>query len=165
MAKFYFEYQISSHFFTIVEENGYITRITLNGETYCAEKKETPLINKTVSELKEYFAGNRKEFTIPIYLSGTPFEKEVYKALQKIPYGQSLSYSALAILINRSSKACRAIGNACHKNPLLIVIPCHRVVGKNNLGGFFYDLNLKKQLLVHEQNHTKQLLSTRKHNT
>lgn len=82
-----------------------------------------------VAELIEYFEGQRKIFTLPIDIKGTPFQLSVWKALREIPYGQTYSYSDIAELIQRP-KSVRAVGAAIGANPVLITIPCHRVIGK-----------------------------------
>lgn len=78
--------------------------------------------------------------------SGTAFQKSVWEILATIPYGQTYSYKEVATLLNKNN-ASRAVGNACEKNNLLILIPCHRVVGKHDLGGFALDLKIKQFLL------------------
>lgn len=102
-------------------------------------------------ELIEYMEGKRKEFTMPLDLHGTPFQQSVWKALQEIPFGQTVSYSDIAERI-QNPKSVRAVGAAIGANPLLITVPCHRVIGKNgNLTGFRGGLDMKKQLLALEQ--------------
>ncbi|MCG7343793.1 methylated-DNA--[protein]-cysteine S-methyltransferase [Sporosarcina sp. ACRSL] len=102
-------------------------------------------------ELIDYMEGRRKEFTMPLDLHGTPFQQSVWKALQEIPYGQTVSYSDIADRI-QNPKSVRAVGAAIGANPLLITVPCHRVIGKNgNLTGFRGGLEMKKQLLALEQ--------------
>ncbi|CZE48532.1 methylated-DNA--[protein]-cysteine S-methyltransferase [Campylobacter geochelonis] len=88
-----------------------------------------------LSELEEYFKGNLKEFKTKIYIKGTKFQQDVYKALLEIPYGQICSYKDIATKIGKV-KACRAVGSANAKNSIPIIIPCHRVVGKNGFGGY-----------------------------
>ncbi|MFS0690635.1 methylated-DNA--[protein]-cysteine S-methyltransferase [Sporosarcina sp. 179-K 8C2 HS] len=98
-------------------------------------------------ELIDYVEGKRKEFTIALDLHGTPFQRSVWKALLEIPYGQTVSYSDIAERI-QNPKSVRAVGAAIGANPLLITVPCHRVVGKNgSLTGFRGGLEMKKQLL------------------
>ena len=100
-----------------------------------------------ITYLDEYFAGTRREFMTPAVTGGTPFQRRVWQALMQIPYGQTVSYSELADRIG-STRGCRAVASACHRNPLPIVIPCHRVVGKNgSLTGYAGGLNIKKFLL------------------
>ena len=100
-----------------------------------------------MKELKEYSLGKRKKFDVPLDINGTTFQKQVWNALLKIPYGKTISYMEVATLIARP-KAARAVGTACGKNNIPIIIPCHRVLATNNkLGGFSGGLNIKKQLL------------------
>jgi len=104
-------------------------------------------INELETQLKEYFEGKRKEFTIPLVIEGTPFQKEVWTALQAIPYGATHSYKEQSIAIGMP-KAVRAVANANGKNPISIVIPCHRVIGSNGtLTGYGGGLWRKKFLL------------------
>lgn len=111
-----------------------------------------PLSNKIVSELNHYLKDPSFQFTIPLKISGTPFQQTVWNELLKIPVGMTRSYGELAKTLGTSA---RAIGNACRNNPIPIFIPCHRVVAKNNIGGYCGDidghaLRIKKQLLLHE---------------
>jgi methylated-DNA-[protein]-cysteine S-methyltransferase len=103
------------------------------------------------SQLLEYFRGKRKHFNIPLNIQGTNFQKQVWKALQSIPYGQTQSYQDIAKTIN-NPKAVRAVGNANNKNPIPIIIPCHRVIAKNGtIGGFAVEISVKETLLKLEQ--------------
>jgi len=98
-------------------------------------------------QFREYFDGKRKEFSLPLHFEGTSFQKKVWKALKKIPYGETRSYEWVAREISRP-KACRAVGNAVGANPFPIVIPCHRVIRKDGrLGGYGYGAAMKKKLL------------------
>ncbi len=145
MGSFSFKYNIYSYDFYITEVDNYITSISLNKiDNY--KYQETPLIKEAQKELTEYFAGKRTTFNLPLKLTGTEFQNKVWTKLQEIPYGEVISYSALASLINHP-KSARAVGNALNKNKLLIVVPCHRVVAKHGLGGFGANLSLKIQLL------------------
>ena len=102
--------------------------------------------------MMEYFHGMRKEFSLPLAPDGTAFQKSVWTLLQQIPYGKTLSYGALAKMLDRP-KAARAVGGACHQNPIVIVIPCHRVIGSNGkLTGFGGGVALKEELLKLESN-------------
>jgi methylated-DNA-[protein]-cysteine S-methyltransferase len=104
-----------------------------------------------VAEFKEFFQGVRSSFTIPQELKGTDFQTEVWNALCEIPYGETCTYSDIAIAIQRPS-AVRAVGAAIGANPVLLTVPCHRVIGKNGkLTGFRGGLNMKEQLLKLEQ--------------
>lgn len=105
------------------------------------------LLNKAKKQIEEYILGQRKLFDIKINPEGTKFQKKVWKKLYTIPYGKTISYLKLANILNTSP---RAIGNACGKNPLLIVIPCHRVLStKKKLTGFsaMGGIATKKKLL------------------
>lgn len=102
-------------------------------------------------QLEEYFAGTRKEFSIPYIVDGTAFQQDVWKALTTIAYGKTASYKDIAETIHRE-KAMRAVGAANGKNKLNIIIPCHRVIGANgNMTGYAGGLSRKKWLLDHEQ--------------
>ena len=102
-------------------------------------------------QIMEYLEGERKDFTLSFDYNGTEFQQAVWKALCEIPYGQTKSYSDVANHINKPA-AVRAVGAAIGKNPILITVPCHRVIGKNgSLTGFRGGLEMKKQLLELEQ--------------
>lgn len=108
---------------------------------------ENKVLKETVKQLDEYFKGNRKIFDLPLSPNGTAFMQSVYKALLKIPYGKTVSYKDVAMAIG-NDKACRAVGNANNKNPIAIIIPCHRVIGHNGkLVGYAGGLDTKKALL------------------
>ena len=95
----------------------------------------------------EYFRGKAVEFNVPLSLKGSSFDLAVWKALQKIPWGSALSYGEVAASIGRP-QAARAVGGACGRNPVPIIIPCHRVLASNALvGGFSGGINIKKALL------------------
>lgn len=107
----------------------------------------TDFIKNVKLQLDEYFSGKRKIFDIKINPKGTAFQKQVWQELQKIPYGETKFYSEIAESIGNKN-AQRAIGSACNKNPILLVIPCHRVISKSgNIGGFAYGRNVKLELL------------------
>ncbi len=138
----------------IGEEAGNITEISIVTEKRNIEA-ETPLLWKAREQLAEYFVGKRQGFTLPIAPKGTDFQKEVWQALREIPYGETRSYQDVARAVG-NSLAARAVGSANHKNPILLLIPCHRVVAKNGgLGGFACGLAKKKFLLHLEQKYTK----------
>ena len=108
---------------------------------------ETALHKKAFSQLTEYFSGKRESFDLPLELRGTDFQKQVWRELMTIPYGNTASYGEIARRIGRP-KACRAVGGANHNNHLLIVVPCHRVIAADgSLGGFGCGLDIKAQLL------------------
>ncbi|RYZ91212.1 MAG: methylated-DNA--[protein]-cysteine S-methyltransferase [Proteobacteria bacterium] len=113
--------------------------------------ERSEIIERTIEQLSEYFLGQRKEFDLPLKLSGTPFQLRAWEALLKIPYGRSSSYSEQALSIEKD-KAVRAIGAANGKNAHSILIPCHRVVGKNgSLTGYAGGKEVKAALLDLEQ--------------
>lgn len=108
---------------------------------------DTPLLSAAQRELEEYFAGARRSFDLPIKMRGTDFEMRCFAAMAKIPYGVTISYGELARAAG-SPRACRAAGAACHKNPIAIIVPCHRIIGANgSLTGFGGGLKTKKFLL------------------
>lgn len=109
------------------------------------------MVEKTISQLKEYFEGTRKIFELEIEFDGTEFQKKAWQALFDIPYGKTISYKEQATKINKP-KAVRAIGGANNKNKIAIIVPCHRVVGqKGNLIGYAGGLDKKNWLLEHEK--------------
>lgn len=108
---------------------------------------ETPVAMQTINELEEYFAGKRKELGIPIRMNGTAFQIRVWNELLKIPHGSVTTYGEIAARIGKPGAA-RAVGMACNRNPLLIVVPCHRVVGQNgSLTGYVAGTDKKRMLL------------------
>ena len=122
------------------------------------EYRETATIQTAGKQIEEYLSGKRKEFDFPIALEGTEFQKKVWNILLTIPYGETRSYSWVADQLS-SPKAVRAVGMANHKNPLIIVIPCHRVIGiHGNLTGYAGGLSLKEELLYMESNEVRQQL-------
>jgi len=109
------------------------------------------VLTETCHQLTEYFVGKRKVFDLPIRLNGTPFQQLVWKGLQQIPYGNTCSYADLARLVGRH-QAARAVGNANNHNPLMIIIPCHRVVtSSGKLGGYAGGVDRKAWLLEKER--------------
>lgn len=112
---------------------------------------ETELIRETADQLEEYLSGSRKDFNVKLNPKGTAFQRKVWKALQDIPYGETRSYKQIAEAVG-NEKACRAVGMANHANPIMIIIPCHRVIGANGkLVGYGGGLELKSRLLELEQ--------------
>ncbi|MGC1468136.1 MAG: methylated-DNA--[protein]-cysteine S-methyltransferase [Sphingorhabdus sp.] len=109
------------------------------------------VLQKTVTQLSEYFAGNRRAFDVPLGPTGTQFQLRVWNALLEIPFGDTASYSQIAARIGRPS-AVRAVGSANGRNPIPIIIPCHRIIGSNGaLTGFGGGLDVKQSLLLHER--------------
>lgn len=109
--------------------------------------RENDWSRKAAEELQQYLAGRRTAFSVPPDLSGTPFQQSVWQCLREIPYGESVCYSQIAERLGKPAAA-RAVAQAIGKNPCLVMIPCHRVLGKDgSLTGFSAGLDLKKQLL------------------
>jgi len=105
------------------------------------------ILAETRKQLTQYFAGDRKKFDLPFDLTGTPFQVKAWKTLTRIPYGKTISYSEQAKAM-RKAKAFRAVGSANGKNPIPIIIPCHRVIASNGgLGGYSLGLKMKRQLM------------------
>ena len=130
--------------------DGYLVRIVFGGtdETEYTD----PVLYAVRDELNEYFAGVRREFNVPMMPEGTEFQKKVWQALIEIPYGETRSYSEIAEKVG-SPKAARAVGMANHVNPIPVIVPCHRVVGKSGkLVGYAGGLDMKTTLIELEKN-------------
>ena len=107
----------------------------------------TELSDEAFRQITEYLSGKRQKFDLPLKITGTDFQKKVYAALLDIPYGKTSSYGEIAAKTG-NPKAARAVGGACNKNPLLLAVPCHRVVGASgSLTGFAAGIEIKKKLL------------------
>jgi methylated-DNA-[protein]-cysteine S-methyltransferase len=114
-------------------------------------RRDPAPFDAVVAQLHAYFAGELTAFTIPLDLRGTPFQQSVWQALVDIPYGATTSYGKLAAELGRPG-ASRAVGLANGRNPVSIIVPCHRVVGASGtLTGYGWGLDMKRQLLDHEQ--------------
>lgn len=123
-----------------------ITHLDLTQEPLSPESNN-PVLNQAANQIKAYFDGKKVMFNLPLNPAGTPFQRAVWQALTEIPYGETRSYQDIAIAIG-NPKAVRAVGGAVNKNPIMIVIPCHRVIGKDgSLVGFYGGLELKQRLL------------------
>lgn len=128
-----------------------IVSVKLVSETNLPHRP-SPLSDFAAGQIMEYFLGDRKDFDLPIGATGTPFQTAVWRQIRNIPYGQTRTYGQIAAILGKP-KASRAVGQAVNRNPLWIVIPCHRVVGKNgSLTGYAGGLDMKHQLLMMEQN-------------
>lgn len=131
----------------IEDEGNYIVSVSTFDGNEPEQIQETALIKATYLQLKEYFDGKRTTFDIPIRLEGTSFQTKVWEALRKIPYGETRSYGEIAKQIG-SPKGARAVGGANHNNPILIIVPCHRVIGASGaLVGFGAGIPVKEMLL------------------
>lgn len=133
----------------IKESGGKITHVYITGEELPKDMQicETPLLKEAVRQLEGYFAGKLQEFSLPLEPEGTAFMKQVWAALCEIPYGRTASYGEIAGKVGRP-KAARAVGLANNRNPIPIIIPCHRVIGADgSLTGYAGGLEMKRKLL------------------
>ncbi len=142
---------------TILEKDGFLVGIELGEQK---EQKypieETEVIKRAYGQIEEYLTGKRRRFDLPLRPEGSEFQQQVWKALLEIPHGKTCSYKDLAVKIQRP-KACRAVGGANNKNPLPILIPCHRVIGNNGkLVGYRGGLEMKEKLLRIESSNNDQ---------
>ena len=134
----------------LTEEQGAITHIALTD--HCdTSSSPSPLMREAERQITEYLNGTRQQMDFAIRMEGTPFQLRVWQALQQIPYGSTRSYGELASLLGNPG-ASRAVGMACNKNPLLLIVPCHRVIGASGkLTGFACGLDIKRHLLLLEK--------------
>lgn len=136
---------------TLAEEDGYITNLAYGEITFedsC--KNETELLYKAKKQLEEYFSGERKKFDLPLKPVGTVFQRSVWEALLEIPYGEIVTYKTIANRIHQPCAA-RGVGMANNKNPIAIIIPCHRVIGaKGVIKGYSGGIDKLKILLTLE---------------
>jgi methylated-DNA-[protein]-cysteine S-methyltransferase len=133
----------------VTVQDGAVTEILLHGRA--TRPPETPFEQQVAQELTEFLRGARSRFTFRVSPAGTPFERRCWDALLEIPYGETRTYGDIARAIGTPNGA-RAVGSANHKNPIPIVIPCHRVVAAGGgLGGYGGGLELKRRLLALEQ--------------
>ena len=147
MPILYYESEIGR--LALKEIDGKITNIYFTYEQLPedAEVCETPLLLEAIKQLESYFKGTLREFALPLEPNGTEFMKQVWAALCEIPYGKTASYGDIAEKVGRP-KAARAVGLANNRNPIPIIIPCHRVIGANgSLTGYAGGLDVKKKLL------------------
>ncbi|MDF2985487.1 MAG: methylated-DNA/protein-cysteine methyltransferase [Eubacterium sp.] len=143
----------------IAEEDNYITNVVFENDVLPVKSKEnhelvvheTQVIREAAQQLDEYLKGERQLFSIPLAPEGTPFMKEVWNGLCRIPYGESRSYKEIAGTVG-NPKAYRAVGLANNRNPIPVFIPCHRVIGSNGkLTGYRGGLEVKQKLLELEK--------------
>ena len=143
-------YHFQGGYLTIVSDNHYIKKILFGKHEIGAHVRyapKHPLLKEAARQLNEYFDGKRRMFDLPICPDGTDFQKSVWNGLLQIPYGETWTYGQMAAFVERP-KASRAVGGACHNNPISIVIPCHRVVGATGaLTGFGGGIEMKRWLL------------------
>ena len=138
--------------FGVEEKEGAVTHLYLNpaGAVLPAEERETPLLAEAMRQLAEYFAGERREFELPVAPEGTPFMRRVWAELVKVPYGAIATYGEIAERIGNPGGS-RAVGLANNRNPIAIIIPCHRIIGSSGkLVGYAGGVELKERLLALE---------------
>ena len=139
---------------TLSEEDGLLVGVAMGEGIGKGITEETLFLRNAYIQLDAYLKGQRQAFSLPFLFNGTPFCEAVWRALSAIPYGETRSYKQIAEAIG-NPKACRAVGRAVHLNPLLIVVPCHRVIGSDrSLTGFSEGLALKRFLLQLEASHS-----------
>ncbi len=141
----------------IIEIRATEEKITMIQFVDCIDEKENLniVIKNCISQLDEYFKGKRKEFDIPVEIRGTDFQLRVWQIVKSIPYGKTLSYKDIALMLGNKNYS-RAVGNANNKNRLAIIIPCHRVIGNNNkLTGYSAGIEKKQWLLKFELNNSR----------
>lgn len=141
-------------YWELEEKNGVITALNFIGDLDSQKNGSTlnsnPTLNEAKRQLEEYFNGERREFSLAISLEGTNFQQKVWQALQEIPYGTTKSYQEVATIVGNKNSM-RAVGGANHNNPISIIVPCHRVIGKNgSLVGYGGGLDVKAYLLALE---------------
>lgn len=151
MINYYFYETIIGYLTISADEQG-ITDVSFGKRNPVhAVCQETPVIKQAVSELQEYFEERRREFTVPLHPQGTDFQLRVWQVLRTIPYGKTWSYKQVATAAGNPN-ASRAVGMANNRNPIAIIIPCHRVIGANGcLVGYAGGLDVKEKLLEIEQ--------------
>lgn len=152
-------------FLEIREENEKLTRLSLvQGGAQAAVQQQkfehhSELLYEAFRQINEYFDGKRTCFHLPLHCEGTAFQQRVWKELQTIPYGQTRSYEQIAAGVG-NPKAVRAVGGANGKNPILIIVPCHRVIHKNgDISGFACGIQVKRYLLDLEKRNQTVLIS------
>ena len=135
-----------------------ITRVSFKSLGRGHAGKQPKVLKEATEQLKGYFAGRRIKFDLPLYQVGSDYRKSIWKQLSKIAFGKALTYEQLSDLVGGNA---RSAGTACGDNPLLILVPCHRVIGKNGLlSGYAGEIWRKKWLLEHEGVLSKELFET-----
>lgn len=138
-------------------ENGFLTGLWLSPIDFAVDRPrdDSPVLAAAREQLAAYFRGERTEFDLPIQLRGTPFQRRAWEELTRIPYGTTISYGEQARRLG-NDKAARAVGGANGRNPIAIIVPCHRVIGGNGgLTGYGGGLDVKLALLTFEESVTK----------
>jgi methylated-DNA-[protein]-cysteine S-methyltransferase len=141
---------------TLTAEDGRLTRLHMDGQRHAPDtspewERDDDGLAGVVEQLEAYFAGSRETFDVPVALAGTDFQRRVWEGLLEIPYGETISYGELARRVGRPG-ASRAVGLANGRNPVAIIVPCHRVIGANGtMTGYGGGLDRKVWLLDHER--------------
>jgi methylated-DNA-[protein]-cysteine S-methyltransferase len=131
----------------LAERDGALTELAFKAQPAPDRRSEPELIKRAFAQIEEYLAGRRKRFDLPLRVEGTPFMRRVWDELCRIPYGETRSYKAVATAIGQPG-AMRAVGMANNRNPIALIIPCHRVIGADgSLTGFGGGLDVKRYLL------------------
>ena len=148
----YYTYETPFGSMVIVSDGSAINAMYLENFKYCDGKKAADSITDLAAkQLEEYFSGKRCRFDVPLRPAGTAFQQSVWQGLISIPYGETRSYKQVAQMVG-SANASRAVGMANNKNPIVIFLPCHRVIGSNgSLVGYAYGLEMKRKLLEMEE--------------
>ncbi len=146
--KYYYYYDSPIGILTLVENNDVLVGLRFGQVQSDGEERETALLNKVKTQLSEYFDGKRREFDLPLAFDcGTEFQRRAWEFLLTLPYGTSVSYGDVAKAAG-NARAVRAAGNAVGRNPIAVIVPCHRVLAKGGaLGGFSGGLDKKRFLL------------------
>ncbi len=132
-------------------QNDVLTKLEFLGKQLDNNSRElTPHVQMLDMQLQQFFAGKHPTFSVPYVVNGTPFQRAVWRELEKIPMGSTTTYGEIAQKIGRP-KAVRAVGTAVGNNPIALLVGCHRVLGKHSLGGYAFGLKLKEHLLNLEQ--------------
>jgi len=135
--------------FVVEGDDDGLTRIYLPHEAASATKAWSDPVRSAAKQLEEYFAGERTDFDVDLHVAATDFQVDVWSALMTVPYGQVVTYQDIARAVGRP-RAFRAVGNANGKNPFPVIVPCHRIVASNGLGGYAGGLSVKRALLALE---------------
>ncbi len=152
MSKTFFSYTITTPVgpVTVTSDDAAVVALDLNTPKRPDSEAPTPLLSLAGRQIGEYFNGSRLDFDLPIRPAGTAFQLRVWDALRRVPYGSTASYSDIARMIGAPSAA-RAVGNANNKNPIALIIPCHRIIhADGSLGGYGGGEHIKEYLLAHE---------------
>lgn len=149
--KYYYSYQTRICQLWICEEDHFITKVSFRKPEGSYIEKETSLIREAARQIDEYMDGERTSFNLPLNPQGTPYQKAVWNTLQKVCFGETRTYKQIAEDIG-NPLSCRAVGLANNKNPIAIIIPCHRIIGSNGkLTGYAGGLDVKEKLLTLER--------------